>query len=191
LKSAGRKAEVRLLLSDGKEYPATGRLNFTSSTVDTKLGTIGLRAEFSNPGQALLPGQFVRVRLSTGESEAILVPQVAVIQNDQGRFVWVAGPDNKAALKPVDAANWLGSDWLIRKGLVAGDRVIVDNLLKLRPGTPVQPAVRGAAAAATAAGAIGPGTAPGTAPTAPASAPKGAASAPPPTDGKAPPAKAN
>ena len=98
-----------------------------------------MRAEFGNAALALLPGQFVRVRLSAGESEAILVPQVAVVQNDQGRFVWVAGADGKAALKPVEAASWIGRDWLIRKGLAAGDRVIVDNLLKLRPGAPVQP----------------------------------------------------
>ncbi|MEO8136299.1 MAG: efflux RND transporter periplasmic adaptor subunit [Betaproteobacteria bacterium] len=192
LRSAGRKAEVRLLLSDGKEYPATGRLNFTSSTVDTKLGTIGLRAEFGNPGQALLPGQFVRVRLSTGESEGILVPQVAVVQNDQGRFVWVAGPDDKAVLKPVDAANWLGSDWRIKKGLAAGDRVIVDNLLKLRPGAPVQPTVRGAAAAAPTTAPTASTTVPATtAATAPASAPKGAATLLPAANGKAPAAKAN
>jgi membrane fusion protein (multidrug efflux system) len=67
------------------------------------------------------------------------VPQSAVVQNDQGRFVWVAGADGKAVMKPVEAANWLGSNWLIRKGLASGDRVIIDNLLKLRPGAPVQP----------------------------------------------------
>jgi membrane fusion protein, multidrug efflux system len=136
---AAKKPEVRLVLADGSTFAGVGRLNFTASAVDAKLGTIQLRAEFGNAALALLPGQFVRVRLSAGESEAILVPQVAVVQNDQGRFVWVAGADGKAVLKPVEAANWMGRDWLIRKGLAAGDRVIVDNLLKLRPGAPVQP----------------------------------------------------
>ena len=136
---AAKKPEVRLVMADGSAFPGVGRLNFTASAVDAKLGTIQLRAEFGNAALALLPGQFVRVRLSAGESEAILVPQVAVVQNDQGRFVWVAGADGKAALKPVEAASWIGRDWLIRKGLAAGDRVIVDNLLKLRPGAPVQP----------------------------------------------------
>ena len=148
---AAKKTEVRLSLSDGTAFPGVGRLNFTASAVDTKLGTIGLRAEFGNAALALLPGQFVRVRLSAGESEAILVPQVAVVQNDQGRFVWVAGADGKAAMKPVEAAGWVGRDWLIRKGLAAGDRVIVDNLLKLRPGAPVQPMAAAAQASGTAA----------------------------------------
>ncbi|MBK7470061.1 MAG: efflux RND transporter periplasmic adaptor subunit [Betaproteobacteria bacterium] len=81
---AAKKAEVRLSLSDGTAFPGVGRLNFTASAVDTRLGTIGLRAEFGNAALALLPGQFVRVRLSAGESEAILVPQVAVVQKRPG-----------------------------------------------------------------------------------------------------------
>jgi membrane fusion protein, multidrug efflux system len=139
LRNAGKKAEVRLALGDGSVYPVTGRLNFTSSSVDTKLGTIQLRAEFGNPTLALLPGQFVRVRLYVGETEGTLVPQVAIVQNDQGRFVWVAGPDGKAAMKPVEGSSWVGRDWLITKGIAPGDQVIVDNLLKLRPGALVAP----------------------------------------------------
>ena len=152
LRNAGKKAEVRLALGDGSVYPVTGRLNFTSSTVDTKIGTIQLRAEFGNPSLALLPGQFVRVRLYAGETEGALVPQVAVVQNDQGRFVWVAGADGKAALKPVEGSGWVGRDWLITKGIASGDQVIIDNLLKLRPGAPVAPkdAAQAAPSAATA-----------------------------------------
>jgi membrane fusion protein (multidrug efflux system) len=138
LRNAG-KTEVRIVLGDGSVYPVTGRLNFTSSTVDARLGTIQLRAEFGNPSLALLPGQFVRVRLYAGETEGALVPQVAIVQNDQGRFVWVAGVDGKASLKPVEGSSWVGRDWLITKGIAPGDQVIVDNLLKLRPGAPVAP----------------------------------------------------
>lgn len=134
-----KKTEAKLVLGDGSVYPQSGRLNFTASAVDQKLGTIQLRAEFPNAALALLPGQFVRVRLAAGESDAILVPQSAVVQNDQGRFVWVAGADGKATMKPIEAANWQGRDWVIRKGLAPGDQVIVDNLMKLRPGAPVQP----------------------------------------------------
>jgi len=151
LRAAGKKAEVRIVLSNGSVYPLTGRLNFTSSTVDTKLGTIQLRAEFRNPDVVLLPGQFVRARLYAGETEGTLVPQVAVVQNDQGRFVWVAGADGKAVMKQVEGANWVGRDWLITKGIAVGDQVIVDNLLKLRPGAPVAPkeAASGSQTAAT------------------------------------------
>ena len=166
---AAKKTEVRLILADGSTYPGTGRLNFTASAMDMKLGTIQLRAEFGNAALALLPGQFVRVRLVAGEFDAILVPQVAMVQNDQGRFVWVAGADGKAALKPVDAANWVGRDWVIKKGLAAGDRVIVDNLIKLRPGAPVQPNVQLPAAAPATAPAAG--AAPVAAPGATAGAP--------------------
>jgi len=139
LREAGKRAEVRLVLGNGSVYPITGRLNFTSSTVDAKLGTIQLRGEFRNPDVLVLPGQFVRVRLYAGETEGTLVPQVAVVQNDQGRFVWVAGADGKATLKPVQGASWIGRDWLITKGVAMGDQVIVDNLLKLRPGAAVAP----------------------------------------------------
>ncbi len=153
---AAKKPEVRVLLADGSTLPVVGKLNFTASAIDTKLGTIQLRAEFANANMALLPGQFVRVRLTIGESEAILVPQSAVVQNDQGRFVWVAGADGKAAMRPVTASSWVGRDWQIRKGLESGERVIIDNLLKLRPGAPVQPTL----AAATPVPAAAPGTAP-------------------------------
>jgi membrane fusion protein (multidrug efflux system) len=139
LREAGKKAEVRLVLGNGSVYPITGRLNFTSSTVDTKFGTIQLRGEFRNWDVLLLPGQFVRVRLYAGETEGTLVPQVAVVQNDQGRFVWVAGADGKATLKAVQGSSWIGRDWLITKGVAMGDQVIVDNLLKLRPGVAVAP----------------------------------------------------
>ena len=135
---AAKKTEARLVLGDNSNYAQAGRLNFTASAIDQRLGTIQLRAEFPNPALALLPGQFVRVRLTAGESEAILVPQSAVVQNDQGRSVWIVGPDGKAAMKTVEATSWAGRDWVIRKGLAPGDRVIVDNLLKLRPGAPVQ-----------------------------------------------------
>jgi len=97
-----------------------------------------MRAEFANPELALLPGQFVRAQVVAGEEQAVLVPQSAVMQSDQGRFVWTVA-DGKAQPRPVEAASWLGKDWVIRKGLAAGDSVIIDNLLKLRPGAPVIP----------------------------------------------------
>ena len=134
----GRGIEVRLMKGDGKLYARAGRLNFTASSVDARLGTVQLRAEFSNPALELLPGQFVHVLLTTGAQEAILIPQTAVLQGDQGRFVWTVNSEGKAAPRPVQAGNWLGKDWVILGGLKSGDTVAIDNLLKLRPGTPVQ-----------------------------------------------------
>jgi membrane fusion protein (multidrug efflux system) len=116
-----------------------GKLNFTGSTVDTKLGTVQLRAEFSNPGTKWLPGQFLKVRVLAGDQNAILVPQQAILQNEQSRMVMTAGPDGKAAPKSVKIANWIGNNAVVTAGLSDGDMVIIDNLVKVRPGSPVAP----------------------------------------------------
>ena len=162
------------MLPDGSVYERPGRLNFTGSAVDPKLGTVQLRAEFANPSLALLPGQFVKARVEIGARDAFLVPQAAVLQADRGRFVWVVDASNKATQRPVETGAWAGRDWVINSGLKAGDRVAVDNLIRLRPGATVQPKAPGEARGAGAA----PGAAPGPAP-APASpaAPGGAAPA--------------
>jgi membrane fusion protein, multidrug efflux system len=156
---ASRGQQVRVLLADGRLYERPGKLDYAGSVVDARLGTVQMRAEFANPEGVLLPGQFVRVQLVTGESEAYLVPQAAVMSGEQGRFVWVIGPQGQAAPKPVQTAQWQGSDWVIRSGLAAGDKVIVDNLIKLRPGAPVQAAApaSGAASAPAASSASAPG----------------------------------
>ena len=143
LLKAGSAGEVSVSSAGGKPLAAKGRLNFAATSVDPRLGTIGLRAEFANPQLAILPGQFVQARVKVGEREAYLVPQHAVMQSDQGRFVWTVSADGKATPAPIKAGEWLGSDWVIEDGLKAGDRVIVDNLIKIRPGAPVQPNAAG------------------------------------------------
>lgn len=149
--SRGAGTDLRLLLPDGSAYAGKGRLNFTATQIDPKLATQQLRAEFDNPRQQLLPGQFVRVQIVAGERDNVfLVPQPAVLQTEQGSLVFVLDAQGKAALRPVKAGDWAGSDWMILGGLKAGDRVIVDNLLKIRPGSPVSeaPPATGAEAAA-------------------------------------------
>ena len=158
-KPAARDNAVKLVLPSGKIHPVAGKLNFAGSTVDTKLGTVQLRAEFSNPDLSLLPGQFVRAQVVAGAQRAILVPQTAVLQSEQGRYVWIVSAEGKAVQKMVEAGSWLGSDWVIRKGLNDGDVVILDNLLKLRPGALVKPLAPAPAGAA-------PGSPPGAAPAA-------------------------
>lgn len=131
---------VELILADGTVYPKTGKLNFLASNIDTTLGTQQLRAEFDNSANQLLPGQFVRIRLLTGERDGVfLVPQSAVVQTEQGAIVMTAGEGDKVAPRPVQAGEWRGKDWVILGGLKAGDKVIIDNLMKLRPGAPVAP----------------------------------------------------
>jgi membrane fusion protein (multidrug efflux system) len=98
-----------------------------------------MRAELPNPKVRLLPGQFVRVRVTAGSQDAIVVPQKAVQQNEGGRFVWVASAEGKAVQRPVKTGSWVGDDWVVLEGLKPGERVIVDNLVRLRPDAPVSP----------------------------------------------------
>lgn len=136
----GMVSGVELILPDGSVYPKPGKINFLASTIDPTLGTQQLRAEFDNADGKLLPGQFVRVRLLTGNREGVfLVPQAAVLQTEQARLVMVVDAESKVAPRPVQTAEWRGKDWVITGGLKAGDKVIVDNLMKARPGTPVAP----------------------------------------------------
>ena len=145
---AGMVRRVELILPDGSVYDKPGKINFLASTVDTTLGTQQLRAEFDNKDNRLLPGQFVRVRLQVGERAGVfLVPQAAVMQTEQARLVMLAGLDNKVVPRPVQTAEWQGKDWVITEGLQAGDKVIVDNLMKLRPGATVAPSAPQAAQA--------------------------------------------
>lgn len=131
---------VELVLPDGTVYAKRGKLNFLASNIDTTLGTQQLRAEFDNADLSLLPGQFVRVRLLTGERDGLfLVPQAAVLQTERGAVVMTVDGESKAAPRPVKTGDWQGKDWVILGGLQAGDKVIVDNLIKVRPGMPVAP----------------------------------------------------
>ena len=134
-----RQASVRLILPDGSTYAEHGRLNFAGSTVDAKLGAVQMRAEFPNPKLAVLPGQYVRAQVLFGRHDVVLVPQSAVMQGDQGPFVWTVDKDGKAAPRPVITGDWQGSDWAITGGLARGDKVVIDNLIKIRPGAPLAP----------------------------------------------------
>ena len=145
IRGAQKSTQVKLLNDDGSVANASGRLNFSGSTVDPKLGTVQLRAEFPNGALKWLPGQFVKVQILAGEQDAFLVPQSALVQTEQERLVWIAGADGKAVMRPVQTAGWLGNDWIVIGGLKSGEPVIVDNLMKLRPGAPVQPHAPGAA----------------------------------------------
>ncbi|UJB34250.1 efflux RND transporter periplasmic adaptor subunit [Chromobacterium sp. Beijing] len=131
---------VQLKLTDGSTYGKSGRLNFTDSLVDASTGTIRSRATFANPDGSILPGQFVRVILQGAQrSNAIAVPQRAVLTSQQGKMVWVVGADNKVQPRPIAVSQDVGLNVLVESGLKAGDKVVVDNIIKLRPGADVKP----------------------------------------------------
>jgi membrane fusion protein (multidrug efflux system) len=144
-------AEVTLILEDGSEYPIKGRLAFSDVTVDPGTGSITLRAVFPNPNGQLLPGMYVRARLSTAvAADAVLVPQTAVNRSAKGAAtVSVVSPDGKSALtRVVTADQTKGDKWVVTAGLKPGDKVIVEGLQSLRPGVQINAQPVGAAPAA-------------------------------------------
>ena len=159
LKAAGKgAAEVRVVLDDGSEHPQAGKLLFTDLTVDSATGQVSLRAELPNPGGRLLPGLYVRVRLEQARaSNAITLPQQAVMRSAQGDAVQVVTPEGKVEQRRIQVGGQQGGRWVVLDGLKAGEQVMVDGFQKVQmlpPGTPVkavpwQP--EGAAAAAPAA----------------------------------------
>ena len=136
----GSSLQVRVVLPDGSLLPRVGRLDFVAPTLDPATGTEEFRATFPNPDRLLMPGQFVQVRLVGFVREnALAVPQRAV-QTGLGRqYVFVVGKGDTVTTRDIQAGPWAGDLWLIDRGLVPGDRVVVDGLQKIAPGRPVKP----------------------------------------------------
>ena len=136
----GGSARVQVILPDGSVLPRTGRIDFVDPAVDPATGTEAYRATFANGDRALLPGQFVRVRIEgLAVDNTFTVPQRAV-QDALGRqFVYVAMPGDTVAMRDVTPGTQVGGDLVIEHGLAAGDRVIVDGVQKVRPGAHVHP----------------------------------------------------
>ncbi len=136
--------EVALRRSDGTLYAHTGRVNFADVSVSPSTGTREMRAELPNPDAALRPGEFVRVILKGAtRPDAITVPQRAVLEGPQGKFVYVVNEKSMVEARPVEAGQWSGDDWIITRGLKAGERVVTDGVMKLGPGAPVRIAQSG------------------------------------------------
>jgi membrane fusion protein (multidrug efflux system) len=139
-RTLGEGVQLTLILADNSDFPYKGRIEDTLNQVDPKTGTLELQARFPNPKHALLPGQFGRIRVQVDERKnAIAVPQRAVQQLQDMQVVYTVGPDNKVRMQEVTAGYRFGSQWLIEQGLNAGDRVIVEGQLKVRPGARVNP----------------------------------------------------
>jgi membrane fusion protein (multidrug efflux system) len=148
-KKAGPKAAtsglpVSVVLDDGTTLPQKGRLLFSDVTVDPSTGQVTLRAQMPNPDNALLPNQYVRVRLAQAQLPAgIVVPQQAVTRGGpNGDTLLVVGADNKPTQRTVKIGSESGTDWVVLDGLKADEKVVVDGFQKLQmlpPGTPVKP----------------------------------------------------
>jgi membrane fusion protein, multidrug efflux system len=131
------KASVKL--ADGSTYARSGAVNFNDVRISTQTGTSEARAEFPNPKGVLRAGEFVRIVLSGAvRPGAVVVPQRAVLEGPQGKFVYVVDAESRAQPRPVEVGDWAGDGWIINAGLKSGERVIVDGMARIfAPGTPV------------------------------------------------------
>ena len=139
------KAQVRLMLEDGSDYGQTGTLDFAETVVDQATGSVTLRATFPNPQGLLLPGMYVRgMIVQQTIPNAFLVPQQGVSRDPQGNAtVLIVGPGDRAVQRKVTAERTVGDKWVVTAGLQPGDKVIVEGLVKVKPGQPIKPVPAG------------------------------------------------
>ncbi|MCW8881512.1 MAG: efflux RND transporter periplasmic adaptor subunit, partial [Sedimenticola sp.] len=147
------QSQVEVQLADGSIYPLTGQVDFSDYRTDPQTGAYDRRATLPNPDARLTPGQFVRVRVKGGVlPNALAVPQRAVQEDANGKFVYVVGQGEKgmtiAQSRPVEVGQWVekvngsGSErlWVINSGLAEGDQVVIEGTARIFfPGMPIQP----------------------------------------------------
>lgn len=136
----GRRTNLELILGDGSAFPNRGRALLVNREIDSRTGTIQIRAEFSNPANVLRPGQYARIRAKTEErKDALLIPQRAVAELQGIYQVGVVDSENKVTIRAVKPGPQFGDMWVIETGLQPGDKVVVDGLQRLRDGMTVAP----------------------------------------------------
>jgi RND family efflux transporter MFP subunit len=142
---SGRVAELKrmpldLVLADGTTYPHQGTVDYADRAVNQGTGAILIAGLFPNPGNILRPGGYGKVRAATRtESGALVVPQRAVTELQGSYQVAVVDNENKVSIRTVTPGDRTGSDWIIVKGLKAGERVVAEGAQKVRPGSQVNP----------------------------------------------------
>jgi membrane fusion protein (multidrug efflux system) len=132
-----RPPGVKLILEDGSEYPQAAQLTFVDNAVEVTSGTVRVRAVLPNKQAQLIPGQFIRARVEgVMLSNVVSIPRKALMSGPQGAFVWLVGADSKAQMRPVQVGRSFGNNVIVTDGLQAGDRYIVEGVLKvMQPGT--------------------------------------------------------
>jgi RND family efflux transporter MFP subunit len=134
-----RKLELELILADGTTYSRKGKFDFTDRQVDVRTGAIRIAGLFPNPGNNLRPGQYGRVRRARVQPGALLIPQRAVMELQGTPLIAVVDGGNKVNVRPVQLGETVGHDWIVRKGVKPGERVVVEGLQKVRQGMQVDP----------------------------------------------------
>lgn len=131
---------VNLQLPDGSTYKQSGKIAFLGNQVDQQTGTVPVYADFANPQDLLLPGAFVTVLVRPARPEERVLVPVAAVQTDQnGNYVLTVGAGNKVAEQPIATGEQIAQNFIVTKGLTAGERVIVEGVQKVRPGEVVNP----------------------------------------------------
>jgi membrane fusion protein (multidrug efflux system) len=137
--------KTQVFMSNGKVYEHEGEVDFWSAQIDPSTDTLTGRAIFPNPYKRdidvhLIPGQYAPLRLILGEQpDAILIPEAALVQTQVGSHVFVVSEDNKVEQRSVEVSHSYDQQWVIKKGLKKGERVIVEGVQKVRPGITVRP----------------------------------------------------
>jgi len=139
-KAGPQEAKVQLLMEDGSRYSESGKLQFSDVTVDEGTGSVTVRAIFANHDLQLLPGMFVRAELGEATlKDALLVPQLAVSHDPRGNAtVLVVNAQDQVEQKAFETARSVANSWLVKNGLQAGDRVIVNGSQKVQAGMKVK-----------------------------------------------------
>lgn len=136
---ANAKRRVELYFQNGDKYNQDGVQDFLDNKVDQSTGTVTMRATFQNKDNKLLHGEFVNVKLYANHPVKVpVVPIVAVQENQEGKYVYTIDETGMPKLTYIKVQGQSGDNWIVKDGLKAGDRVIVDGILKVTPGTPVK-----------------------------------------------------
>lgn len=131
--------QVQVVLPDGTPYERMGTLDFSGDVVDPATGAISLRARIPNPDKALLPGTYVTLKATLGQQQNVfVVPQAAVQRDATSAYVLAVGKDGKVARKDIATDRTQGPNWIVDKGLTAGDQIIVSGLQRAQPGQPAK-----------------------------------------------------
>jgi len=130
---------VELSVSDEEGFPHVGRIDFVDPTLDAETGTLRVRVRFDNKGGFLLPGLFARIRVARDPFEAMLVPDAALLADQQGRYALTVDAKNEVVVKRVQTGALDGELRVVRSGLDPTDRVVIAGLQRARPGAPVVP----------------------------------------------------
>lgn len=133
------KRDVEYIFSSGQKYEFKGVQDFYDNKVDESTGTITLRATFPNKNNALLQGDFGRIKIySNKKDEMPIVPQSATMENQEGLYVYVLNGDDIPELKYIKTMGQTGTDWIVSEGVNVGDRIITTGMQKVFPGSPVK-----------------------------------------------------